>query len=266
MQSWAEWAKSNISEKGQFVLTIAQSVPQACLLGGEGQSLAAAVLASGGIWFAANADEVLVDGDTIAGWRARVGGVDLRPSAPNSGGSNFDTRNPSFVLRTGVHCGFTLAGAVQKLGRFTAAVIFAAPDDDIRSLFSLNTGAANDMIFLSEAEGQIFAKDRAGGVGVYLPSSQRRGSGWRMAILSYTGRELHLWADGAQAIGAGVAVGMDGPADVFVGCRSNRAGLSKTLGAGRIRDMLFWDGRALLAEDSSPELAALHRYFRWTAE
>jgi hypothetical protein len=121
------------------------------------------------------------------------------------------------------------------------------------------------MIFLSEAEGQIFAKDRAGGVGVYLPSPQRRAGRWRMAILSYTGRALHLWADGTQAIGAGVAVGMDGPADVFVGCRSNRAGLSKTLGAGRIRDVLFWDGRALLADDNSPELAALHRYFRWTA-
>ena len=251
--------------KGQSVLKIAQSVPETCLVGGEGQSLAAAVLASGGIWFAANADEVLVDGEAITGWRARVGGLDLRPSAPNSGGSAFDTQNPSFVLQTGVHCGFTLAGAVQKVGRFTAAVIFAAPDDDIRSLFALNTGAANDMIFLSEAEGQIFAKDRAGGVGVYLPSPQRRNTRWRMAILSYTGRELHLWADGAKSVGTGVAVGMDGPADLFVGCRSNRAGLSKTLGAGSIRDVLFWDGRALLAEESSTELAALHRYFRWTA-
>ena len=247
------------------MLTIAQSVPQACLVGGEGQSLAAAVLASGGLWFAASPDEVLVEGDAITGWRARVGGVDLRPSAPNSGGSAFDLKNPSFVFQSGVHCGFTLAGAVQKVGRFTAAVIFAAPDDDIRSLFALNTGASNDMIFLSEAEGLIFAKDRAGGVGVYLPSPQRRDRPWRMAILSYTGRALHLWADGAQAIGAGVAVGMDGSADLFVGCRSNRAGLSKTLGAGRIRDVLFWNGRALLAEDRSPELAALHRYFRWTA-
>lgn len=247
------------------MLTIAQSVPQTCLLGGEGQSLAAAVLASGGLWFAANTDEVLVDGDAIVGWRARVGGVDLRPSVPNAGDSDFDTDNPSFVLHSGVHCGFTLAGAVQKVGRFTAAVIFAAPDDDIRTLLSLNTGVSNDMIFLSEADGQVFAKDRAGGVGVYLPSPQRRDSRLRMAILSYTGRDLHLWVDGAQAIGTGVAVGMDRPADFFVGCRSNRAGLSKTLGAGRIRDVLFWDGRALLAEHSTAELAALHRYFRWTA-
>lgn len=246
------------------MLTLAQTVPEACLIGGEGAALAAAVAASGGLWFAAHPDDVLVEGDAITGWRARVGGVDLRPSAPNAGGSRYDLDSQSFMLRSGVHCGFTLAGAAPRATRFTAAVIFAAPDDDIRSLFALNTGAANDMIFLSEAEGQIFAKDRAGGVGVYLPSPRRHGR-WRMAILSYTGRELHLWADGAKAMGAGVAVGMDGPADLFVGCRSNRAGLAKTLGAGRIRDVLFWDGRALLAEEASPELAALHRYFRWTA-
>lgn len=250
--------------KGQFVLTIAQSVPKACLLGGEGQSLAAAVLASGGLWFCAHTDEVLIDGDAITGWRARVGTHALRPTVPNTGGTVFDTACPSFVLHTGVHCGFTLPNAVKKLGQFTAVVIFAAPDDDIRSLFALNTGSANEMIFLSEAEGQIFAKDRAGGVAVYLPSPQHRSRRWRMAILSYTGRQLHLWADGASAVGTGVALGMDGPADMFVGCRSNRAGLSKTLGAGRIRDVLFWDKRALLAEDNSTELAALHRYFRWT--
>ncbi len=253
--------------KGPSVLTIAQSVPEACLIGGEGPALAARVAASGGLWFAADPDDVLVEGDIIAGWRARVGGVDLRPSAPNAGGSQFDTGTPSFILRTGMHCGFTLAGAVPRATRFTAAVIFSAPADDIRSLFALNTGATNDMIFLSEAEGQIFAKDRAGGVGVYLPAppnGQKRHGRWRMAILSYTGRALHLWADGAQAIGAGVAVGMEGPCDLFVGCRSNRAGLAKTLGAGRIRDVLFWDGRALLAEEGSAELAALHRYFRWT--
>ncbi len=247
-----------------MVLTIVQSVPRACLIGGEGPALGAAVAASGGLWFAAHADEVLVHGDAITGWRARVGGAELRPSAPNAGGTRYDTENPSFILRSGLHCGLTLAGAVQRANRFTAAVIFSAPDDDIRSLFALNTGAANDMIFLSEAEGQIFAKDRAGGVAAYLPSPRRHGR-WRLAIVSYTGRALHLWADGAQVVGAGVAVGMDGPADLFVGCRSNRAGLAKTLGAGRIRDVLFWNDRALLAEENSPELAALHRYFRWTA-
>jgi len=237
----------------------------ACLIGGEGQALAGAVAASGGLWFTAHPDEVLIDGDAITGWRARVGGVDLRPSAPNQGGSRFGMDPNGFILRTGAHCGFTLQNAVQKLGRFTAAVVFAAPDEDIRSLFALNTGASNDMIFLSESEGQIFAKDRAGGVSVQLPAPAQRSARWRLAIVSYTGRGLHLWADGAAAYSQGVALGMEGPADMFIGCRSNRSGLAKTLGAGRIREVLFWPNRALLDEPASPDLTALHRYFRWTA-
>lgn len=247
------------------MLTLSQSVPQACLVGGEGQALADAVAASNGLWFCADPDEVLIDGDIITGWRARVGGAVLRPSAPNVGGARFDMEPSSFVLRSGVHCGFTLAGAVKKAGRFTGAIIFSAPDDDARSLFAVNTGASNEMIFLSEADGQMFAKDRAGGIAVYLPAPRRHGR-WRMAIVSFTGRELHLWSDGAQATGSGVAAGLNGPADLFVGCRSNRAGLAKTLGSARIRDVLFWPDRALLAGQTSPEIAALHRYFRWTAQ
>lgn len=247
------------------MLTIAQDLPRTCLIGGEGQALSSAVAGAGGMWFTGHPDDVLVDGDTISGWRAKVGGVDLRPSAPNQGGSRFDMETGGFVLRTGVHCGFTLPNAMPSLGRFTAAVVFAAPDEDIRSLFALNTGASNDMIFLSESEGQIFAKDRAGGVSVQLPSPAQRHGRWRLAIVSYTGRGLHLWADGAQALGAGVALGMDGAVDMFIGCRSNRSGLAKTLGAGCIRDVLFWPSRALLDEPASPDLAALHRYVRWTA-
>ncbi len=246
------------------MLTISQDIPAACLIGGEGAALAATLGADQALWFCAHPDDVLIGGDSVIGWRARVGGRDLRASAGNIGGSHFDVAQPSFVHRTGVHCGLTLPNAAPKGTRFTAAVIFAAPDDDARTLLAVNTGAANDMIFLSEADGQIFAKDRAGGLCAALPSSRRHG-GLRLAIVSYTGRALHLWADGAAAVAAGVAVGLDAPIDLFVGCRSNRAGLSKTLGASRIRDVLFWPNRALLAEAGSAELAALQRYFRWSS-
>ena len=247
------------------MLTVSQKIPQACLIGADDQVLAKAVAASGGLWFSANPDEVLLDGDIISGWRARVGGVDLRPSAPNQGNSQFSLQPNGFVLQAGVNCGMTLAGAVSKLSSFTAAVIFSAPKEDIKSLFALNTGEGNDMIFLSESEGQIFAKDRAGGVAVHLPSPKRQ-SRSRLAIVSYTGRALYLWADGAQAMAEGVAVGMSsGPLDLFVGCRSNRKGIVKTLGAGLIHDALFWNGRAFLADGAGPELAALQRYFRWVS-
>lgn len=247
------------------MLTISERIPQACLIGVDDHVLAEAVAASEGLWFSANPDEVLLDADKICGWRARVGGVDLRPCAPNQGNSQFSHQPNGYVLRAGVNCGMTLEGAVTKLSSFTAAVIFSAPQEDIKTLFSLKNSDKNEMIFLSESEGQIFAKDRAGGVAVQLPSPKRK-SRSRMAIVSYTGRALYLWADGAQAMAEGVAVGMSsGPRDFFLGCRSNRKGLVKTLGAGLIHDALFWKGRALLAEGAGPELAALHRYFRWVS-
>lgn len=249
--------------KGQVVLTISQDLPAACLIGGEGAALGALLGAQSALWFCAHPDDVLIDGDAVAGWRARVGGRDLRASAGNVGGSRFDLELPAFVLRTGVHCGLTLANAAPTGTRFTAALIFAAPDDEARTLLAVNTGAANDMIFLSEAGGQIFAKDRAGALCATLPSPRRHG-GLRLVIVSYTGRALHLWADGAQVVATGVAAGLNAPVDLFIGCRSNRAGLSKTLGASQIRDVMFWPNHAVLAQPGCADFAAVMRYFRWS--
>ena len=227
--------------------------------------MAAAMALSGGLWFTAHPDDVLVDADVISGWRAQTGGAILRPAAPNQGGTLFDTGAPAFVLRSAIHGGFTLAQASPTASCFTAAIIFATPDDDARTLLSLKIQTANEMIFLSESDGQIFAKDRAGTVSAALPSPQRHPA-WRMAIVSYSGRALHLWADGASAAGHGNAPHLAQPADLFVGCRSNRPGLAKTLGSARLRDVMFWPGRALLAQERSADLAALQRYFRWTAQ
>jgi hypothetical protein len=194
-----------------------------------------------------------------------MGGTETiaQTTAPNDGGSGFDAG--AFVFKTGAHCGFTLAGAVPKVGPFTAAVIFESPDDDARSLFALNTGASNNMIFLSEADGLLFAKDRAGSVEVSLPAPVRSAAR-RLVIVSFTGRELHLWAGGVMATGAGRPEGLDAPADLFIGCRSNRPGLQKTLGASRIYDVMFWPTRALLGAQDAADVAALkclHSYYRW---
>lgn len=252
-----------------LVLTVSQSLPPAALIGSEGTALQDQISAAGGVWFQARADDVLLAGETISGWRARgIGGVGetvAQTTTPNEGASTFDQSSVAFVFKTGVHCGFTLAGAVPKITRFTTAVIFSSPDEDARSLFALNTGAANNMIFLSEADGMLFAKDRAGGIAVSLPTPPRSAAR-RLVILSFTGRELHLSAGGKMAIGMGLPEGLDAPADLFIGCRSNRPGLVKTLGASRIYDVMFWPDRALLASKDKTDIATLeqlHLYHRW---
>ncbi len=247
------------------MLTLLQNVPPVILIGSEGAALQAQIASAGGLWFHGDAEQVVIDGDLVTGWRTQDGQRVAVPTVPNVGGSQFDLDQAGFVFQSGVHCGLTLTNAVSKIDRFTAAIIYSVADDEARSLFSLNTGASNAMIFLSEAEGKLFAKDRAGAIEVSLPAPPRN-SQKQMVILSFDRRQLSLWAQGEIASAVGRPEGLDAAADLFIGCRSNRTGLTKTLGASVIHDVMFWPDRALLRSDDARDLGALHglhRYRRW---
>lgn len=247
------------------MLTLSQNVPPAVLIGSEVAALHAQIADLGGIWFHGEPDNVLINGDVLTGWRAQDGHFVATPMVPNMGASKFDLDQMGFTFQTGVYGGFTLSNAVPKIDRFTAAIIYSVAKDDARSLFSLNTGAANAMVFLSEAEGKLFAKDRAGAIEVSLPAPPRH-SQKQMVILSFARRQLFLWAGGVMVSAQGYPEGLDTAADLFIGCRSNRSGLVKTLGASVIHDVMFWPDRALLGSTDARDIAALaglHRYRRW---
>lgn len=247
------------------MLTLSQPVPPVVLIGSEVAALQAQIAEAGGVWFHADPEHVLIDGDLVTGWRAEDGQAVALPTAPNTGGSHYDLDHAGFAFQTGIHCGFTLPNAIAKIDRFTAAVVYSVGEDEARSLFSLNTGAANAMIFLSEAEGKLFAKDRAGAIEVSLPAPPRN-SQKQMVILSFDQRRLTLWVGGEMVSATGRPEGLDAAADMFIGCRSNRAGLVKTLGASVIHDVMFWPDRALLGSNDARDrvaLAGLHRYRRW---
>lgn len=250
------------------MLNILQELPQSILLGAERHALLSRIKDMGGIWFHGDPDHVLIDETGVTGWRALGDGPEIvaQPTLPNDKNSQFDIAQSAFVFRTALHCGLTLPNAVPSIRKFTAAVIFASPVEPARSLFALNTGASNDMIFLSEAEGEVFAQDRQGAIRVALPAAARSAAK-QLVILSYENRKLSLWAGGKLAQHSGRPIGLDAPADLFIGCRSNKSGLSKTLGASCIFDVMFWPDRALLNGSDPTDhatLALLHRYHRWS--
>jgi hypothetical protein len=158
-----------------------------------------------------------------------------------------------------VNCGFALTGFTPEVKAFTLAVIYSSTGE-ARTLASVFTGQSHNMIFLSETEGRILAKDRQTTIAVSLP----RPTGARqMVVLSFDGTALRLQAGGQLAEAKGRVPAMNHPGDFFIGCRSNRPGLAKTLGASRLHEVLFWPETALLGADDST-LAALDRYHRWT--
>jgi len=89
----------------------------------------------------------------------------------------------------------------------------------------------------------------------------------KLVILDFDGRSLRLEMDGRTAEVAAIKVpGLAHQADFFIGCRSNRAGLAKTLGQSRLHEVLFWPDRALLGTQEPEDraaLEALRRHYRW---
>ncbi|MGL4237075.1 hypothetical protein [Tabrizicola sp.] len=247
------------------MLEIAAKLPPGALIGGEDRLLAQAVLQSGGARFVARESDLAWTNGKITGWHEARRAVEAVAAAPNSGNSRFETGPPGAVIcQDGVNCGFTLPGFAAEVEAFTVAVIYRS-QGEAKTLASIFTGQANNLIFLTENEGQILAKDKAGTVEVTLPAPP--GPQAKLVILAFDGQSLRLRVGDREATATANVPGLAHQADFFIGCRSNRAGLAKTLGQSRLHEVMFWPDRSLLGS-SDPEardaLAALTRYVRWT--
>jgi hypothetical protein len=246
------------------MLEIAAKLPPGALVGAEDRLLSQALARSGGARFLAReADLIRTDGK-ITGWREARGAVEATAAAPNTGNSRFDPGPPGAMLcNDGVNCGFALIGFTPEVKAFTVAVIYSS-GGEARTLASVFTGQSHNMIFLSESEGRILAKDRQTTIEVSLP---RPAGADQFVILSFDGNALRLQAGGQLTEAKGRVPAMAHPGDFFIGCRSNRSGLAKTLGTSRMHEVLFWPERALLGSADADDMAALEaldRYQRWT--
>jgi hypothetical protein len=247
------------------MLQIAEKLPPGVLIGGDDRLLAQAVLRTGGARFVARESAMVWSNGSITGWRESQLAVEAVSALPNTGNSRFEAGPPgALVCADGVNCGFTLPGFAPEVEAFTVAVIYRS-EGEAKTLASVFTGQANNQIFLAEAEGRILAKDRAGAVEVDLPIPEGRGA--RLVVLSFDGRGMRLAVGEREAFAPGTVPGLAHQADFFIGCRSNRVGLAKTLGQSQLHEVLFWPDRAVLGS-SDPEdreaLAVLRRHMRWT--
>lgn len=248
------------------MLTLTQALPPGALIGAEDEALAQALPATGAVWFRADAASAVVEGDKITGWLDSTATQRAVTTEPNTGASRHDASPPdAFLCETGTHCGFVVEKPLPDGRCFTAAVIYTSPRDEAKTLLSVSTGQTNNLIFLSESDGRLTAKDRDSTVEVSLPVIPGDGRP-RLAIFAFNGRELRLSFNGSTVSSSGRVPAMDPPAQLFIGCRSNRAGLAKTLGNSRLHDVLIWPNRALLASSDPADvvaLACLHRYHLW---
>ncbi len=255
------------------MIRVEDDLPEAALLDGCTADLAAAIAAAGGHWLHGEARHFRCDaGGVVLGWQTVDGAAEAVPTKPNEGhGRLATTETGSGVqLRLGVHCGLVLPQALADASRFSMAVLYRVdPGAEARTLLTINgegDGGSAPYLFLADYGDSFLVKDTSDGLS--LSALKTPGvAGLRCVLVSIDRGRVALQDSGGPVhLGEGLPPALPNPASLFVGARSHRSGLQKTLGEAVIEDVLLWPGMSLLLPQTAADAAQclkLARYYLW---
>lgn len=224
------------------MLTLNAMLPPAALISTDAGAMVADLTACGASWYLADPDALECGEDlAITGWRSQTGGPMATPVAPNLLHSRYESTAALAGLRFAAetNCGFTVPAITGDAARFSVAVRYAARPGAMRTLVTLNLATRRNYLFLTEAEGQISFKSQDNSGGVAVSSGTSAAARW--VVAGYSGGQYSLSVSGGPVVSSGPQTSdIGGAGDLFIGCRSHRAGLLKTLGDGVIAEVMFW--------------------------
>lgn len=253
-------------------LQIAKRLPAGALLGPERDALLAALVGQGASWFTALPNSVETESEGkkswVTGWSSITSEANAIPTRPNDRGGRFDPEgsNPAMCFRAGQHCGYSVDGIAPTAEQFTVAVIYQSEDQDGRTLFSVAGADKSNMLFANESSGALAVLDREGSLRLKCDAPPI-GSRYGLLVVSYESGKLRVSVNGGPPEETnGKVPGLEGAAELFIGCRNHRSGLAKTLGTSRISDVYFWPEMALQRPADmplDPVLTMLEDFWRW---
>lgn len=259
------------------MLELDQDLPETVLLNSGRSNFAATLQGKDALWFndSHGALEADKDSGVITRWQSTDGTHAATPAQPNEGNgllvSSGDVKGLQCVPE--VNCGLVVPEITQSAGTFTMAVIYQPSEDyPAKTLLTLNTSYVGgkdheaNYLFLSDGGDFFTVKDVRGCVDLTAPVTSSP-NGMRMAIVTLSGDTLAVAENrNPPTIIQGTDTGMRTTADLFIGCRSHRGGLKKTLGGAVITEVIFWPKHALLLPRTQADTdahLALKRYFLW---
>ena len=239
-------------------LTAEHEVPSNVVLAPMSSGFTLRFEETGAIWFCAEAALLLdIDNeDTSPEWLARCGGRSAVPAKPNTGNSKCSSHLGisclGFVEQ--LNCGYTVPKAIDSAGSFSLAVIYA-PSSLIepRTLLTVNPLGHENYVFLSERDNAIVLTDDQGSFVLRCPLKTEC-DGFRLVVFSRNAEgEFSLCVD-MQEIKTDQTQVLpsknEDRSDLFIGCRSHRAGILKTLGKFVLADVVLWPGKDILASQT----------------
>lgn len=250
-------------------------LPPGALLDGHTADLATAISACGGTWLHGDDTSLTLaeDGETLTAWRSMDGLREAVPIKPNDGNGRRARTGTGQGLRcvAGENCGFHLPDLTDQVETFSMAVFFRThPQAEARTLLSLNgegKSRGSTYLFLSDNADSIVVKDTGQNLVLEVPRTTATTPDLRWLVVTVCGDRIALReGSGKMHEARGNRPQLSTPAALFIGARSHRGGLQKTLGDSVIEDVMFWPAVSLLLPRTArdrDQLAMLERFALW---
>ncbi|MBV48407.1 hypothetical protein [Sulfitobacter sp.] len=199
------------------------------------------------IWYCGHAPAMTFDNHgAILIWQPEnnLGGP-ARQADPNTGHARLGETG-GVVYHREINGGFVIDSAIVDAEKFCCALRVKSDQGQARTLLTVNPDQHGNYLFASEKDGILEWRDDGGTVSVSVPSPG--GEFW--VVLGYDCGRLRISTAKSGDVfppprsstdqADDLAVALGGANDLFIGCRSHRKGILKTLGASTIRDVLIW--------------------------
>ncbi len=213
-----------------------------------------------------NAADLLDDCGDLSHWPDTQGDHSARPAAPNTGNARIGSAHGVSVLclKQGQNCGFALEDILLSNAMCSMAVLFVSTADPAGTLLTLNPRAGRDYLFLAAAEGQLTLKFRDGDdplvFSVHSTAPATPSAAFTLACATVKGSDMTLAVNDHKPMQlTGTSALQAGAHDLFIGCRSDRAGITKTLGAAQIARVWLWPDRNIFDETTHAALTEAWR-------
>ena len=240
------------------------SVPEAVLLPKEPKAVPLVhPNALGAVWYKAVGGSVTCDNNgCVQKWSPMDGlGEAAFPAKPNDCNSKL-FEDGGLLFEREINAGLVVANALIEPTQFSCAIRYSSEYGDARTLLTINPNDQETYLFLSEKDGHISWQDQNDLSGVSVPAPKN--GGWILVGFDAGKLSLSVAAEGqkfdrpqvSDTAQDEVLLSFAGVNDVFIGCRSHRKGILKTLGSSRIHDLLIWIDQDLCAGDQAISNAA----------
>lgn len=246
------------------MLLLETTVPDAVLIEHTKHCLEDQMRQQAAHWLHITSDtlEYSPDGNTVSGLHSNSSEIQATAAVPNTGNSVVNEQGLAF--EEGINCGFALPCAEGVGDDYSYAIRFVTGEKKARTLLTLNPRNSDNYLFLRQLDDSIVLKDQKSTLEISVPYSAEAGTSCFAIVGHSSGTySLRLSDTGKETVMVTVPTTMNGPSDLFIGCRSNRKGLYNTLGSFTLQDVFFWTDRNILSENNADTLETLNAYSMW---